>query len=233
MELLAWGANGWGDELIEGAWLTCRLAVAALAFGLIFGLLGAGAQLARSRSWRAIGRGYTMVVRGVPELLIILVVYFGSGFFWQWLLGLFGGEAQVEVSAFAAGVFALSLVFGAFAAEVWRAAFLAIPNGQIEAAQALGLRRMWILWRIQLPQAARFALPGLGNLWLVLLKDTSLVSIIALNELTRMTNIAVGATKQPFTFYLAASLIYLGLTGASTLLLRLAERRADLGVRRV
>ena len=226
MELLAFGAAGWGDELAEGAWLTLRLAAAALIVGLGLGVLGATALMSRKRSLRALGNAYVTAVRGVPELLVVFVVFFGGGFALQAIMGLWSEGDYVEVDAFAAGVAALGLMFGAYASEVFAGAYRAVPRGEIEAARTLGLAPLltarFVIW----PHVWRLALPGLGNLWLVLLKDTSLVSVIALDELTRMANVAVGATKQPFTFYAAAAAVYLALTALSMAGMGLLERRA-------
>jgi His/Glu/Gln/Arg/opine family amino acid ABC transporter permease subunit len=233
MEPLSFGAAGWGDELAEGAALTLALAVGALLVGVPLGLLGAAMRLSRFAIIANVAAAYVAVMRGVPELLIVLLVYYGGGFAWQAVLGWFGYVGYAEIDAFAAGVTALGVVFGAFATEVFRGAFLAVPAGQIEAARALGMHRFAVFRLVLLPQAWRLALPGLGNLWLVLLKDTALVSVIALNELTRMTTIAVGATKQPFTFYFAACAIYLALTLASTVAIEAAARHAGRGLERL
>jgi len=230
--VFSFGDQGWGDELAVGAGMTLLIAAASLAFGLLLGLLGAGAKLARSRWLNVIGEAYTTLIRGVPELLVIFLIFFGGGFLLQAAAESMGYEGYVEVDAFVAGVFALSLVFGAFATEVFRGAFLAVPVGQVEAARALGMPPFLTFWRILLPQVWRYALPGLGNLWLVLLKDTSLVSVIALDELARKTQIAVGVEKEPFTLYMAAALIYCAITLVSNLWQGRLERWAARGVRR-
>jgi His/Glu/Gln/Arg/opine family amino acid ABC transporter permease subunit len=232
LQLFAFGADGWGDELAEGAWLTLRLAVVSLGFGVVIGLLGAGAKLSQSRVLRAIAELYTTLIRGIPELLIIMIVFFGGSFVLQEVFSWFGRDEYVEVNGFAAGVFALSIVFGAFATEVFRGAFQAIPIGQVEAARACGMNRWLVFRRIQLPQVWRFALPGLGNLWLILIKDTTLVSVIAYDELIRKAQIAVGATKQPFTFFAVAAVIYLLLTIVSMQAIGRMEQIANRGVRR-
>ncbi len=233
MELLAFGAAGWGDELAEGAWLTLRLAAAALIVGLGLGLIGAAALISRRRTLRALGHAYVTLVRGVPELLVVFMVFFGGGFALQAGMSLWGADDYVEIDAFAAGIAALGVMFGAYAAEVLAGAYRAVPKGQIEAARALGLAPLATARRVIWPQIWRLALPGLGNLWLVLLKDTSLVSVIALNELTRMANIAVGASKQPFTVYAAAAAVYLALTAVSMMALAVLERRAGASAGRV
>jgi len=229
--LFAFGPEGWGDELAAGAALSLSLAAVSIVFGLAIGFLGAAAKLSRSLWLRGLADLYTTVVRGVPELLIIFLVYFGSGFLLQAVASWLGVAGRVEISAFWSGVAALSLVFGAFATEVLRGAFLAVPRGQREAAHALGMSRLLTLRRIVLPQIWRHALPGLGNLWLVLVKDTSLVSVIALDELLRRTQVAVSVEKQPFTFYFAAALIYCAITAVSMAVQAVLERRAARGVR--
>ena len=169
---------------------------------------------------------YTTIVRGVPELLIILILYFGGTVALTTVFGRY-----VEVDAFAAGVFALTIVFGAYATEVFRAAIQAVPSGQIEAAQALGLSKFCVWYLVILPQMWRYALPGLGNLWLTLLKDTALISVVGLEDLMRKTSIAAGSTHDPLTFYSIAASLYLLFTSVSLVGLTWLERRADRGVR--
>lgn len=217
--------KGYGWQLIEGAEMTLLVSAISLVFGILVGFLGAGAKLSRWRALRLLADAYTTVIRGIPELIIILLLYFGGTVTLTRLAGHY-----VEVNGFAAGVFALSIVFGAYATEVFRGAVLAIPRGQTEAARALGMRRTAVFWTILLPQLWRFALPGVGNLWLVLLKDSALISVVGLEELLRKTAITAGATRQPFTFYFAAALIYLGFTVVSSVALNWAERRAARGL---
>lgn len=210
--VLSFGDKGFGDELLAGTAITVELALASLVLGMLLGLALAGAKLSRSLLLRSLAEGYALVIRGIPEFLVVLMIFFGSGQALRSLLGALGYHGYVEVSAFAAGTLALGLVFGAFSSEVFRGAFLAVPRGQIEAAVACGMTRWQVFRRVRLPQMWRFAIPGLGNLWMVLLKDTSLVSVIALDELLRWSNVAAETTRQPFTFYLAAAVIYLLLT---------------------
>jgi polar amino acid transport system permease protein len=224
--------GGFAGQLLLGAGVTIALALSALAFGLILGLAGAAAKLTARRLLRALAETYTTVVRGLPELLVVLIIYFGSSGLLTAAAGWFGHDGFVEIGPFAAGVVALGLTFGAYATEVFRGAILAVPRGQVEAARAFGMDRVLTFRRIVLPQVWRIALPGLGNLFLVLLKDTSLVSVVGLEELMRKASIAVGFTRQPFTFYLAAAFLYLAMTAAATALLRRAERQAKRGVRR-
>jgi polar amino acid transport system permease protein len=208
-DVLGFGEAGFGDEILLGAWLTLKLALASVVFGLLLGLSAAAGKLSNSRVARFLANAYTEIIRGVPEMLVVLVVFFGASAVLQKVMAWFGYYAYIEVNAFLAGTMALGLVFGAFASEVLRGGFLAVPHGQIEAGIACGMKPWQVFNRIRLPQMWRFALPGLGNLWMVLLKDTSLISVIALDELLRWSKVAAEITKQPFTFYMTAAFIYL------------------------
>jgi putative lysine/arginine/ornithine/histidine/octopine transport system permease protein len=217
--------QGFSDQLISGSLTTLKIAITSLAFGLVVGLCGAIAKQSSSASLRALTNFYTTVVRGIPELLIILILYFGGTIALSAVSGRYA-----EVNAFASGVLALTLVFGAYATEVFRAAIRAVPHGQVEAARSLGLSDH-LIWRfVILPQMWRHALPGLGNLWLTLLKDTALVSVVGLEDLMRKTGIAAGATHDPLTFYCAAAAIYLFFTSFSVFGLAHLERRARRGI---
>ncbi|KZZ47409.1 ABC transporter permease, partial [Thalassolituus sp. HI0120] len=204
--------QGFGHLLLSGAWMTIQLALASLVIGLIIGLIGASAKLSNNRIARGIATTYTTVVRGVPELLLVLTLYFGGSQILMWIAGYFGYDEYIEVGPFAAGVAALAIAFGAYATEVFRMAMLEIPKGQWESAQAIGMTRIQTFFRIIMPQLWRYSLPGLGILFQVLLKDTALVSVVGLNELMRQAAVGAANTKQPFDFYLAAAVLYLGLT---------------------
>lgn len=227
-QLLQPGPEGWGDEIMAGAWLTIRLAIATLPFGLVIGFLVALARNSDSRVLQALGGAFTTVFRGLPELLTLFIIYYGGQILLQKAVGLFT-DAYVEVNGFVAGMVALGVVFAAFSSEVFLAALRAISKGQIEGAHALGLNRFQTLRLVIFPQLWRYALPGIANLWLVLLKDTSLVSVIALNDLLRMTNVVVGATKEPFFFYAVACSIYLLFSIISSFGITWIERRAARG----
>lgn len=230
--LLAWGPDGWGDELAYGAWVTVRLALATLPFGLVLGLIIALAKNSGEPSLALAGNVFTTIFRGLPELLTLFLVYYGLQMLYQGAAAQFG-FTQVELSPFVAGVLALGFVFAAFASEAFLGALRAISRGQYEAGQALGLRRWSLLRLIILPQLIRLTLPALSNLWLVLLKETSLVSVIAYDELLRKTNIAVGVTKQPLFFYSIACLIYLALAIISSRGLAAIDARVRRGEGRV
>jgi polar amino acid transport system permease protein len=232
LSLIQFGPDGWGDELASGAWLTIRLAFATLPFGLALGLVVAAARGSEHRAIRALGTAFTTIFRGLPELLTIFLVYYGGQLLLQYIVGM-AFDAEVTVSSFVAGLVALGLVFGAYSSEVFLGAWRAIPRGLHDAGAALGMRRLPLLIFVILPQFVRLALPGIANLWLVLLKDTSLVSIIALDELMRMTYVAVGATKEPFPLYLTALLIYLAMSIVSSFGIVGIERWSERGVRHV
>ena len=211
LSLLAWGPTGWADELADGTWLTIRLALATLPFGLILGLLIALAKTSGEKSLEAAANVYTTIFRGLPELLTLFIVYYGGQIVLQRVIGMFF-DVHVEVNGFVAGMVALGLVFSAFSSEVFVSAFKGIPAGQGEAAKALGMTRWQTFRLVTLPQLVRLSIGGLSNLWLILLKETSLVSVIALNDLLRNTNVAVGSANQPLFFYSVALMIYLVLS---------------------
>lgn len=228
LSLLSFGPDGWGDELAAGAWLTIRLALATVPFGLVLGFLVALAKISRSWPLRALGEAYSTVFRGLPELLTLFIIYYGGQMLLQAVVSqLF--DTQVEVNAFVAGMIALGVVFAAYASEAFVGAFRAIGKGQFEAATALGMPRFHAWMLVVMPQLIRLALPAIGNLWLVLLKETSLVSVIALTDLLRQTNIAVGATKEPFFFYFVACMVYLAMSLVSAGIISLFETRLGRG----
>jgi His/Glu/Gln/Arg/opine family amino acid ABC transporter permease subunit len=228
--LLSTGPGGWGDDLLRGAWVTVQLALTALSLGLLIGLLLAGAKLSRFRPLNWFGGAYTGFVRGTPEFLILLLVYFGSEAAVQALLGALGIDIAFEMPKFLAAVLGLALIFGAYACEVFRGAFLAVPPGLMEAAEAAGMSPWMAFKRVRLPLMWRYAIPGLGNLWMVMLKDTSLAAVIALDELLRIAKIAGETTREPLLFFLAAGVLYLILTALSDYGRHVIERRARRGM---
>jgi len=205
---------GWRDALLLGAAVTLGVAASAYLIGLVLGLVLLAAFRSRYRAFRAAALAYIACIRGVPELLAVLVVFFGGGLLYRAATG-------DDLNPFVAGAVALGLIGGAFAAEVLRGAWNAVPRGQWDAAASLALPWRVTLLRVIAPQALRLAMPGLTNLWLIVLKDTALVSVIAVDEILRVTTIASNATREPFTFYLVACLLYLGLTVLSLQLKRL------------
>lgn len=232
MDLFSFGDTGWGDEMAVGALMTLAISVSSFLLGLIIGVGGASLKLSRSGVNRTIGDVYTTVVRGIPELLILYLLFFGGSGAVMYVARMFGYDGYIEVNAFTVGTIAIGFVSGAYSTEVIRGAILAIPKGQIEAAKAVGMSHRLRFRRIMLPQIMRFALPGLGNVWQLTLKDTALISVTGLVEIMRQAQIGSGSTQQPFTFYLVAALLYLALTALSNRGFGLAEAWANRGVRR-
>jgi len=230
--LLSFGPEGWGDEFLRGAGLTLVLALCTLPAGLAIGLAVALAKDSRNLVLRGIGNVYTTIFRALPELLTILIIYYGGQILARRIAVALGFSGNIEINGFVAGLISLGLVFGAFSSEVLLGALRAIPKGQREGAYALGLGRYRSFRHVVFPQLVRIALPGLGNNWLALLKETSLVSVIAFSELMRVTNIAVGVTKQPFFFYLVCCLLYLAMAIASSFVLDWLEVRSRRGLAR-
>lgn len=232
MTALGFGDRGWGPALLWGAVMTLLVSIAGLAIGAAIGSLVAWAKLSGARVAGAIGEGYAALFRGLPELLIVYFVYFGSSALLTGLDHLLGGEGFLGVPGFVAGALAVGVISGSYQAEVFRGAFLAVAKGEIEAARSVGMGRWLMFRRIIGPQVLRFALPGLGNLWQVALKDSSLISVTGLAELMRTSQVAAGSTHQPFTFYVAGGALYLALTSVSDRVFEFAEARATRGMRR-
>lgn len=224
LSLLSWGADGWLDEIARGVRTTVLLALVTLPFGLLLGFFVALAKQSAEPSLRMAGNIYTTIFRGLPELLTLFLIYYGGQIGIQKLADALGIQATVNISSFAAGVVALAFVFSSYASEVFLSAFRAIPRGQYEGAYAIGLSHGQTMRLIILPQLVRIALPGLTNLWLILLKDTSLVSAIGLADIIRETSIAARVTKEAFLFFGFACLIYLVLAVISSIAIGWIER---------
>jgi len=215
LALFGFGPGGWGPAMLAAAAMTLAVSLAGYALGLVFGVGGAAVRLSRYRGLQWAGGAYTTLLRGIPDLLVIYLLYFGGSSLVGALARLFGADGFVGVPAFAAGAVAIGVVSGAYQTEVLRGAYLALSAGQGEAARSLGLSR-WLTFRlVTAPQALRHALPGLANVWQLVLKDSALISLVGLVELIREAKIGAGATNQPFWFYLAAAALYLVVTGLS------------------
>ena len=227
LKLLSFGPDGWGDQIASGVAVTIGLALATLPLGLIIGFLLALAKQSREGPLRLAAEIYTTIFRGLPELLTLFLVYFGLQIGIRQVLLLIGYESAFEINSFLAGMIALGVVFSAFASEVFLSAFRAIPEGQYEGGYALGLSKTQTMIRVILPQLIRIALPGLGNLWMILLKETALVSVIGLPDILRQTRIAAGVTKEAFLFYSVACLMFLVLAILSSFVIRRIERWAE------
>lgn len=229
LTLLSFGEQGWGDEIARGVLVTVSLALASLPFGLIIGFAIALAKNSTEPSLKLAANIYTTIFRGLPELLTLFMVYYGVQIAVREALKLLGSDIFIEVNSFVAGMVALSLVFSSYASEAFLSAFRGIQKGQYEGGFALGLSRFQTLSLIIVPQLIRLALPALGNLWLILLKETALVSVIGLEDTLRMTSIAARVTKEPFLFFGIACLIYLVLAMISSAGLVRVERWSKRG----
>lgn len=226
LSYLAFGDAGWGDEIATGLVVTASLAIATLPVGLAAGFLLALAKRSGEPTLQMAADVYTTIFRGLPELLTIFMVYFGLQIAIRQISLALGFEGGFEISAFIAGMIALAVVFSSYASEVFVSAFRAIPDGQYEAGYALGLNRWRTMRTIVAPQLVRIALPGLGNLWLILLKDTALISVIGLSDVMRQAGIAARVTKEAFMFFSIACLLYLLLAIASSIVFARIERAA-------
>lgn len=223
--LLSFGDAGWGDELALGLVITIALAIVSYVIGTLVGLALALLGMGRVRGVRITVEIYGVVFRSLPELLVLFLIYFGTGLALSGLLGLLGFDVTISPGAFAAGVIALSMVHAAYAAEVFLGALRSVPTGMHEAASALGLSRNIAFFKVILPIALRHAYPGLTNLWMVMIKNTPLVSAIGLPDLIGQASTAGENTKAYFLFFLTALAIYLGVSGLSMVMQDKGQRR--------
>lgn len=242
--------QGYESAIVDGALITLQVALLSLLLAVFLGLLGALAKMAPYRWARSIATLYTTIVRGIPDLVLMMLLFFGG----QMLLnnGLYASNEwinewmtnsnpdhewvsylpdYIEISPFIAGVLTIGFIFGAYMAETFRGAIIAVDRGELEAAKAYGMSGMMAFRRILFPQMVRHALPGFGNNWLVLLKTTALVSIIGLEDMVRVSSMAAGTTKMPFTFYMTVACIFLFFTAVSTGVLTLIERKFSIHMR--
>jgi octopine/nopaline transport system permease protein len=230
IEVVGFGPNGWGMTLLHGAAVTLAVAICGMLLGMVVGTFGAWAKVSNRRPFVNIAGAYTTVIRGLPDLLIIYVIYFGGSAVLTWFQPLFGSSGFASFPAFLAGTIAIAVTSGAQGTEVLRGGFNAVHKGEIEAAVACGMPRYLRFRRIVVPLTLRHALPGLGNVWLSALKESSLLSVTGLAELMRQAQVGAGSTRLPFDFYLAAALIYFILCTGSTLAIQRVERRHSLNL---
>ncbi len=216
--------------VLSGLTLTVGVALLSLVLACVLGMLAAAAKLSTSLIAQIIGGTYTTVVRGIPDLVLMTLLFFGGQIMINRLTNWLGWD-YINVSPFSAGVITIGFIFGAYMAETFRGAILAVPRGEIEAGQAFGMSATLVFLRITLPAMVRHALPGFGNNWLVLLKTTALVSVIGLPDMVFKASQAGGATRQPFLFYLLVALLFLLLTAISNSGLRYIDRRFSVGFR--
>jgi len=222
---------GYGPLIVSGTWMTLQLALLSLAAALLLGLAGASARLSQRRVLQWLASGYTTLIRSVPDLVTMLLLFYSLQIalnqFTDW-----AGAGQIDIDPFLAGVTTLGIIYGAYFTETFRGAFQAVPRGQMEAGIAYGMRPWQVFYRVLFPQMMRFALPGIANNWQVMIKATALVSIIGLSDVVKATQDAGKGSLQLFFFSLVAAGIYLAITTLSTLLLLWLERHYAVGVRK-
>jgi His/Glu/Gln/Arg/opine family amino acid ABC transporter permease subunit len=217
--------------LLKGMLLTIEVAFLSLLISILLGMIGALAKLSRSRIAQSIAGSYTTVIRGIPDLVLMTLIFFGG----QIVVNNIGeklGLEYIDVNPFFAGVITIGFIFGAYMAESFRGGILAVSRGEIEAGYAFGMTPLKVFMRITLPAMVRHALPSFGNNWLVLTKATALVSVIGLQDMVYNASVAGGSTRKPFTFFLTAAFLYLIITGVSDMGLRWLDKRYSVGVRR-
>ncbi|AHF76385.1 Polar amino acid ABC transporter inner membrane subunit [Sodalis praecaptivus] len=222
---------GYSQLIINGALVTLELALSSVLLSVVIGLIGAGAKLSRSRVLAGCFEGYTTLIRGVPDLVLMLLIFYGLQIALNSLTEAVGWD-QIDIDPMSAGIITLGFIYGAYFTETFRGAFLAVPRGQIEAATAFGFSGVQTFRRILFPAMMRFALPGIGNNWQVILKATALVSLLGLNDVVKATQLAGKGTYQPFYFAIVAGVVYLLFTTLSNGVLLWLARRYSLGVKK-
>ena len=218
--------------ILNGAVLTVGVSLSALVVSILLGLLGAGAKLSGRPVLVGVATVYTTVIRGIPDLVLMLLVFYGGTIGLNNLLDWMGSEATIDINPFFAGVLTIGFIYGAYMTETFRGAILSIPKGQAEAAWAFGMGRTQAFIRVTAPQMVRYALPGFTNNWLVLIKATALVSLIGLQEMTYISKQASAATRSPFTYLLFSAALFLIYTAVSLYVLRKLNARYSLGTKR-
>ena len=224
--------SGYFLTILEGAGLTLAVSLASLLLAIVLGLAGASAKLSGHKPLVWLATAYTTLVRGIPELVLMLLIFYGGTIGLNKLMEAMGSEQTIDIDPFAAGVLTIGFIYGGYMTETFRGAILSVPKGQMEAAWAFGMGRLRTFWRITLPQMIRYALPGFTNNWLVLIKTTALVSLIGLQDLTYRAKQASAATREPFTFLLFAAALFLLYTWVSLRVLRRVNARYSLGTKR-
>ena len=228
-EVFAFGSSGWGDEMLMGALMTVLVSASSLILGIVIGIIFAACKLSNIFVLKVIANIYTTIIRGIPELLVIYLLFFGGGGAVMYLAKIFGYNGYIELNAFTIGTIAVGAISGAYSTEVIRGAVNSVQKGQFEAGKTLGLNGYGLYGKIIFPQVARIALPGIGNVWQITLKDTALISVTGLVEIMRQSRIAAGSTHEPFIFYTAAIILYLLITRFSNILFDKAENNYSKG----
>ena len=229
MELLAFGKTGWGDELFIATLMTVAVSITAMLIGFLFALIFTPLKLSKNKFLNIIGNSYTTVIRGVHELLVIYLFFFGGSGAVMYVASIFGYNDYIEINAFITGSCAIGIISGAYSTEVFRGAIQSIDKGQFEASKVLGIKKNIQFYKVVLPQMLRLAIPNLSNVWQITLKDTSLISVTGLVEIMRQSYIAAGSTRDPLFFYSFAAVLYLLLTYFSMKLINRLEVKYSRG----
>ena len=228
-EKLVFGDLGWGDEFLFAALMTIIVSICSMGLGIFIAIFTVWAKLSYSKFLSFIANFYTTVIRGIPELLVIYLIFFGGSALIMKLAKVFGYNGYIELNALTISIFAIGIISATYSSEVLRAAFLSIDRGQLEAAKTLGLSNLQTFYKILLPQILRHAIPGLGNVWQVTLKDTSLISVTGLVEIMRQTRISSNVEHSPLTFCITAAFLYLFLTTFSSKFFNYLEIKSNKG----
>ena len=229
MELIYFGSKGWGDELFTAFLMTIAVSITAMLIGILFSIIFTPLKLSNSKIFNFISNFYTTVIRGVPELLVIYLFFFGGSGAVMFVASMFGYNEYIEINAFITGSFAIGVISGAYSTEVFRGAIQSIDKGQFEACKVLGIKKNIQFYKVILPQMLRLAIPNLSNVWQITLKDTSLISVTGLVEIMRQSYIAAGSTRDPLFFYSFAAVLYLLLTYLSMKLINRLEVKYSRG----
>lgn len=223
--------KGYGAVILDGAWLTLQLALSSMALAIVLGLTGVALRLSPVRWLAWLGDMYATVIRGIPDLVLILLIFYGGQDIINRVAPLVGYDDYIDLNPLVAGIGTLGFIFGAYLSETFRGAFLGIPKGQAEAGAAYGMNGRQVFFRILVPQMIRLAIPGFTNNWLVLTKATALISVVGLQDMMFKAKQAADATREPFTFFLAVAALYLVITSVSLLALKYLEKRYSVGVK--
>ncbi len=222
--------HGYGPSILDGTLVTITISLASLAISMLLGIIGALSKLSGFKPLQFGAQAYTTIIRGIPDLVLMLLVFFGGQVLVNQVGPMLGYDEYIDINPFVAGVSTIGFIFGAYMTETFRGAILAVNKGQLEAGNAYGMNRFQVFRRILMPQMVRHALPGFGNVWLVLIKTTALVSIIGLDDMVRKAALAAGATRMPFTFYAVVAFNYLVITTISIFILKWLDTRYSTGV---
>ena len=215
-DLLIFGDTGWGDELLISSFMTILVSLSAMGLGIFVAIFVTWAKISNSFFLKLLANCYTTTIRGIPELLVIYLIFFGGSASIMYVAKIFGYYGYIELNAFTMGTVSIGLISAAYSAEVFRGAYSTVNKGQAEAAKSLGLSKFNTFLKVLAPQILKHALPGLGNVWQITLKDTALVSVTGLVEIMRQSRIASNVSHSPLTFCLSAALLYLILTTFSS-----------------